>query len=83
MLSRTAQGARGSRRKGLQQRHGKGQQQRRHLLNVCGACGRGRRPRHSGVTVGFDRPGSGQSCGAKHDDALAAANRAAQNTTMR
>ena len=77
MLSRTAQGARGSRRKGLQQ------QQRRHLLNVCGACGRGRRPRHSGVTVGFDRPGGGQSRGAKHDDALAAANRAARNTTMR
>ena len=76
MLSRTAQGARGSRRKGLQQ------QQRRHLLNVCGACGRGRRPRHSGVTVGFDRPGSGQSRGTKHDDALAAANPAAQSTTM-
>lgn len=77
MLSRTAQGARGSRRKGLLQ-----QQQRRHPLNVCGACGRGRRPRHSGVTVGFDRPGSGQSRSAKHDDALAAANRAAQSTTM-
>lgn len=82
MLSRPAQGARGSRRKGLQQRHGKGQQQRRHLLNVCGACGRGRRPRRRGATVGFNGPGGGQSHGAKHDDALAAANRAARSTTM-
>lgn len=76
MLSRTAQGARGSRRKGLLQ------QQRRHPLNVCGACGRGRRPRRRGVTVGFDGQGSGQSRGAKHDGALAAANRAARSTTM-
>ena len=107
MLSRPAQGARGSRRKGLQRRkslqpHGEGRQRQARGAEAPPAeCLWSLQPgealatqrRHRRLRRAGQRPipqrkarrcvSNGQSRGAKHDDALATANRAARSTTMR